>query len=213
MRKTLPLTINIRQLMGILLTASLLWSLPTSAQDAEAAKKRLALMGILPTPERLVQFAAQGDTTVLDLLLQASMDVNASDPVRHVSALHNAAAQGHLSISKSLIERGADVNATDWRGNTPLINAAYFGHLDVVKVLLEKSANINAVSNEGITALSAAIYSGKEPVISYILSMGADPALPKEADKLPLTVAQRAGRDVTANQIQRRLTDKYSDYR
>jgi uncharacterized protein len=205
---TLPLRINLRQLMCILLTATVLWSLPTSAQDIVTAKKRLALMGIDPTPERLVQFAAQGDTTVLDLLLQTGMEVNMSDPVRKVSALHNAAAQGHLRILKLLIERGADVNAADWRANTPLINAAYFGHLDAVKLLLENGADVNAISKEGITPLTASIYSGKEPLISYLLSMGADPAQPKEADKLPLAVAQRAGRVFTAEEIQHRLADK-----
>lgn len=184
------------------------WLRPASAQDAATAQQRLTLMGIVPTPERWVQFAAQGDGTVVDLLLQSGMGANDHESTRQVTALHNAAAQGHLRILKLLIERGADVNVTDWHGNTPLINAAYFGHMDVVKALLEKGANVNTISKEGTTALIAAIYSGKEPLINYLLSFGADPSLPEEVANMPLVVAQRARRDIIATQIKHRLVGK-----
>jgi hypothetical protein len=178
------------------------------SQELRPPKERLAVMGITPSPERLVQFAAQGDGTVVGLLLQTGMSANTSEPVRQVTALHNAAAQGHLRIIQTLIEHGADVNAADWHGNTPLINAAYFGHLDAVKALLEKGANINAISKEGITALTAATYSGNDLVASYLLAQGAASSLPKDGSNAPLAVAQRAKRDAVAASIQQGLGNK-----
>src|SRR5690349_21666469 len=46
------------------------------AQETQTAKQRLAIMGIAPTPERLTQFAAQGDSTVVGLLLQSGLRIN-----------------------------------------------------------------------------------------------------------------------------------------
>lgn len=182
-------------------------SVPVS-QELRPPKERLAVMGITASPERLVQFAAQGDATVVDLLLQTGLSGNTSEPDRQVTALHNAAAQGHLRIIQMLIEHGADVNAADWHGNTPLINAAYFGRLEAVKALLEKGAHINAVSKEGITALTAATYSGNDLVASYLLEKGADPSLRNAGGEAALAVAQRAKRGVVATSIQQRSGNK-----
>jgi len=143
------------------------------AQDATA---RLALMGIEPSSERLAQYAAQGDATVVRLLLQAGVDVNATDPRRQVSALHNAAAQGHLALLTMLVERGAAVDRPDWHGNTPLINAAWHGHLDAVKLLHTGGARLDTVTAEGQTALSVATYSRNQALIDYLQMHQAPPA-------------------------------------
>ncbi len=156
---------------GLLLGTAL--AADASAQTAAVAGQRLAAMGVEASAERLVQFAAQGDSTVVGLLLQTGLDSNAAEPLRQVTAVHNAAAQGHLRLLATLVERGAKVDPADGRGNTPLINAAYFGHLEVVKLLLKHGANVNAVSKEGLSPLSAATYSGKQAVVAYLLEQGA----------------------------------------
>lgn len=178
-----------------------------ASPESLQAKQRLALMGVSPTPERLVQFAAQGDTTVVDLLLAAGLDVNTAEPVRNASALHHAAAGGHMRLAGSLIERGADVNRVDWNGNTPLINAAYFGHLDVVKVLLKKGARIDAVSKSGHSALMAAVFHGKDALAAYLLLQGANPALVTPGGDTAASIAGRAGRSSMSALIAQRLAD------
>jgi len=193
-----------RWLPGSLLVAASVATFPAVAQEPEIAKDRLAAMSVDPTPERLIQFAAQGDIAVVELMLKAGVSVNRADPIRGATALHNAAAQGHLKLLNMLLEWGARPNTVDWHGNTPLISAAYFGRLEIVRTLLEKGANINAVSQHGITALSAAIYSGKEPVVSLLLARGANPALPESGSASPLAVAERAKRDAIAASIVQR---------
>lgn len=159
-------------------------------------------MGLEATPARLVQFAAQGDANVVGLLLQAGVSVNATDPLRQVTALHNAAAQGHVSLMKKLLEQGANVNAADWFGTTPLIAAAYHGQIEAVRLLLQQGAAVNAVSKEGATALTAAVYSGKDALLDLLLAQGASPALPANGEQ-PLAIAQRAGRGAMAAALQK----------
>lgn len=149
------------------------------AQDAAA---RLARMGVEASSERLAQYAAQGDATVVRLLLQAGVDVNTADRQRQVTAMHNAAAQGHLALMAMLVERGADVDRRDWHGNTPLINAAWYGRLDAIKFLQARGARLDTVTDEGQTALSAARYSGNQAVVDYLEAQGARPAGPPRAD-------------------------------
>ncbi|NVE01799.1 ankyrin repeat domain-containing protein [Massilia sp. BJB1822] len=176
--------------------------LPVQAADNPTPSQRLATMGLEATPARLVQFAAQGDANVVALLLQAGVGVNAAEPLRQVTALHNAAAQGHVSLMKKLLEQGANVNAADWYGTTPLIAAAYFGQTEAVRLLLQQGATVNAVSKQGETALTAAVYSGKEALLDMLLAQGASPALPA-AGMQPLAIAQRAGRSNMAAALQK----------
>lgn len=153
-----------------LFAALLLAAGGAQAQDAAA---RLALMGIEPSARRLVQYAAQGDATVVRLLLQAGVDANATDPLRQATALHNAAAQGHLAVMAMLVEHGATVDRPDWNGNTPLINAAWFARLDAIRFLQVRGARLDTVTGEGQSALSAAMYSGDQAVVDYLRAQGA----------------------------------------
>lgn len=150
---------------------------PATASDSTGAQQRLAVMGIDVNAARLIQFAAQGDVMVVDLLLSAGLSVNADEPSRQVTALHNAAAQGHLRLVGLLVERGAGVNPVDWRGNTPLINAAYFGRTEVVRRLLAHGADVSHVSKDGNTALIAAVLSGNPSTVKLLVAAGFDLSL------------------------------------
>jgi ankyrin repeat protein len=171
---------------------------PALAQDASSARQRLAVMGVEASAGRLVQFAAQGDASVVKLLLQAGVSARAAEPLRKVTPLHNAAAQGHLAVMQTLLEQGADVNAADWRGVTPLIDAAYFGQLDAVKLLLQRGADINAASNLG-DVLTAAVYSGQQTMLAHLLAQGARPS------QAALATARRAGRSGMEVLLQRQI--------
>ncbi|NRR32081.1 ankyrin repeat domain-containing protein [Oxalobacteraceae bacterium] len=172
------------------------------AADGNSAAQRLALMSVDATPARLVQYAAQGDGNVVALLLQAGIDANAADPVRHVSALHNAAAQGHLEVMKKLLAQGARADAADWRGTTPLIAAAYYGQVEAARLLLQRGAGVNQVSKEGMTALVAAVYSGKDAMVELLLAQGASPSLPADGER-PLAIAERAQRSAMSAALRR----------
>jgi ankyrin repeat protein len=171
-----------------------------------SAKKRLEAMGVAPTAEHLVQFSAQGDGIIVDLLLQSGLTVNSYEALRMVSPLHNAAAQGHTRLVNMFLERGANVNATDWHGNTPLMNAAYFGRLDISKILITKGAEVNAMSKQGQTALVAAIYSGNQELVAYLLSQGANPELGEPEPSL--VIAERSGKNKIIELIRSQLLDK-----
>ena len=171
------------------------------AADGGTARDRLALRGIEPTPERLVQFAAQGDATVVELLLEAGVHVGAADPRRRVTALHNAAAQGHVRLVRQLLERHADPDAADWEGNTPLINAAYFGQVEVVKILVAHGARLDIRSIGGATVLSAAVYSGKEPLLAWLMAQPAAASLSADIRDAAAAIAIRSQRLAMAAMI------------
>lgn len=178
---------------------------PAASATQSAARQRLATTGVEVSNERLVQFAAQGDRTVVDLLLAAGASVNGADARSRSTALHNASARGHLALAASLLDRGGAVNALDWHGNTPLIEAAYAGHLAVAELLLARGAAIDTVSDEGITALTAAIYADAPTMVAYLLAHGASASVPAQSDALPVEVARRRGRMALAELIERHL--------
>lgn len=177
---------------------------PALATDT-GASERLAQRGIEPSAERLVQFAAQGDSPVVELLLAAGLNARSAEPRHEVTALHNAAAQGHVRLIALLLDRGADVNAADRYGNTALIDAAYFGQLQAVKALLARGANVAAVSGNGQTALSAAVYSGKDALVAVLLAHEGAADLPLSALEAAAVAAGRAQRTTAADMIRTRI--------
>jgi ankyrin repeat protein len=174
-----------------------------AAADEAAARQRLQAMGVAVGPERLVQFAAQGDVKMIELLLQAGVPPGAAEPVRQVTALHNAAAGGHKALVTLLVERGASVDAADWYGNTPLIVAAYHGQAESVKLLLRQGAAVDAAGRDGCTALAAAAYSGKLAVVQALLAGGATASTPCASGDTPLSIARRARATALAAELER----------
>jgi len=93
-----------------------------------------------------LQIAARdGNTEIVDLLLEHGADVN-SPPAKHygATALQFAAIEGLLGIAFLLLENGADVNAppAEIGGRTALEGAAEHGRIDMVQLLLNAGANI-----------------------------------------------------------------------
>lgn len=155
------------------------------------ARERLAATGVEVDVARLVQFAASGDVATVELLLAAGLKADAAEPLRKVTALHNASAQGHRRLVERLLERGANVDAPDWTGATPLIHAAYAGQVTAAGALLEAGAGVDVVPASGPTALIAAIQSGKVELVQRLLAKGADPSLASAHGDTPLEAARR----------------------
>ncbi len=165
-----------------------------AAGESGTPRERLKIMGVEPTIERLVQYAAQGDTTVVELIAAAAgVAVDTAEPTRGATALHNAAAQGHARLVTRLIDLGAPLDAKDFSGATPLTNAAYFGRVDIVRILLTKGARPN-VLNVAVTPLIAAVLGGNAGIVDQLIQAGADPAQAGTTGLTAADMAQISGR-------------------
>ncbi|MES2604558.1 MAG: ankyrin repeat domain-containing protein [Pseudomonadota bacterium] len=107
----------------------------------------------------LMYAARQGCAECIEVLADADVDLNATDPDR-TSSLNLALINQHFATAVALIEAGADVNQFDLFGRAPLYNAIDLNTLpvggrpdlpseekitgyDVAKLLLERGANPN----------------------------------------------------------------------
>jgi uncharacterized protein len=175
---------------------------PVFAQEHALALERLKSMGIAPSSEHLIQFAAQGDLTSVELLHKAGVSIIDAEPLRGVTALHNAAAQGHVRIVGRLLELGAPVNVTDWLGATPLVVAAFYGRINVMQMLIAKGADVNYLPKQTSSALIAAVQNGQISAVEMLLKMGAKADLPDVFGNTALATAELANRHDIVKRLQ-----------
>lgn len=113
--------------------------------------------------------AENGRADVVQLLLDAGVDVNAiaSDYLR--TALHAVAAgecegSGMADTLRVLLAAGADVDSRDINKQTALHLAAYHRRTEVISILLSAGADVDALDNFHDTALHVATQDG---IIDY----------------------------------------------
>ena len=146
-----------------------------AACDATTAHDRLAALGIADTPAAFVASAGAGQTGVLELFLDAGMDVDATDE-RGVAAIVAAVAAERVEVVRLLIARGASLDAPAGNdGMTVLMLAARAGALEVVRALLEGGAPVDSQDGFGNTALMQAAAAGHREVAAHLLAHFADP--------------------------------------
>jgi uncharacterized protein len=88
-----------------------------------------------------------GSAAMVERLLAAGADPNASLTKTSDTALMMAARTGKVDAVKVLLDHGAHVNAHEkWGGTTALMWAVSEHHADVVKLLIEHGAEVNAIS-------------------------------------------------------------------
>ncbi|KAM5255151.1 cortactin-binding protein 2 isoform 2-T2 [Ctenodactylus gundi] len=125
-------------------------------------------------PTLLQQAAAQGNVTLLSMLLnEEGLDINYSCEDGQ-SALYSAAKNGHTDCVRLLLNAEAQVDAADKNGFTPLCSAAAQGHLECVQLLIAYDANINHAAAGGQTPLYLACKNGNNECIKLLLEAGAD---------------------------------------
>ena len=140
-------------------------------------------------------FAASGGghVQVVDALLEAGAQVNATRPQDSATALLIACQNVKVAVVQSLVRAGANVNQTtsDKLGSdSPLIIAAQQGHVQVVDVLIAAGARLDyARPKGGCTALYTACRFGLIDVVRSLLSAGADPRLAAHNAVTPLVIA------------------------
>jgi truncated hemoglobin YjbI len=99
---------------------------------------------------------ARGGANVVRALVQAGARVDASDGVKHCTALHMAARRGNVEIAEALLDSGADIEAPDSIGDTPLRRAVNCDKTDVATLLLARGADPHSKGSKGLTPSVAA---------------------------------------------------------
>jgi uncharacterized protein len=174
----------------------------------------------LPDGEKLLMLAARTDgTEAVEALVNAGVDVNATEPRTGTTALMWAALQNQPFVVKTLLKSGAAVNARSLIPNFPhtppavvgdaleegmsyigqsalpkggwtaLMYAAREGSLEAATMLADSGADLNVTDPDGTSALEYAIINGHYDVGKMLLAMGADPNLADRAGMTPLYAA------------------------
>ncbi|XP_030879129.1 cortactin-binding protein 2 [Leptonychotes weddellii] len=144
-------------------------------------------------PTLLQQAAAQGNVTLLSMLLnEEGLDINYSCEDGH-SALYSAAKNGHTDCVRLLLNAEAQVNAADKNGFTPLCAAAAQGHFKCVELLIAYNANINHAADEGQTPLYLACKNGNKECIKHLLEAGTDRSVKTRDGWTPVHAAVDTG--------------------
>jgi hypothetical protein len=138
------------------------------------------------------------------LLARPEVDINALNSSGE-SALMMAAIKGDLAGVQLLLEHGAKVNQPGW---SALHYAASGPEPKVVALLIERGADIDAGSPNGTTPLMMAAQYGSEDSVTLLLDHGADPRRRNQLDLDVVSFARRAGRDMLAKLLEKRLQQR-----
>jgi ankyrin repeat protein len=86
--------------------------------------------------------AAEGDVTLMHLLLREKESPHSPVNQHGMTPLHVAAGEGHLAVARYLVKRGADLRARDKFGRLPLHYAAGADWLKVVTWMLQQEESL-----------------------------------------------------------------------
>ena len=122
--------------------------------------------------------AHHGDARLVELLLAAGADLNATTRLGDHTPLHVASRAGHATVATALLEAGANANTPTTIGATPLHFAATAGNGDVIAALLDHGADADALEPVwGQTPLMFAAAAARVDALAALLDHGADPNL------------------------------------
>ncbi len=122
----------------------------------------------------LVNAARVGDRGIVELLLDAGVDINEQDAdPAGVTAINIAAYRENVQVFNLLLERGADYSIPSANGFTPLLSAVKSGNLPIARKLLAKGADLEHKNNSGQTALKIAQLNKHPAMIGLLERAGA----------------------------------------
>ncbi|CAI5438376.1 unnamed protein product [Caenorhabditis angaria] len=134
--------------------------------------------------------AQSGHDSLVRMLLNQGVQVDATSTTMNVIPLHLAAQQGHIAVVGMLLSRSTQQqHAKDWRGRTPLHLAAQNGHYEMVSLLIAQGSNINVMDQNGWTGLHFATRAGHLNVVKLFIDSSADPLAETKEGKVPLCFA------------------------
>ena len=150
----------------------------------------------------MIAAAAQGNTSLLDKLLDSGHDVNWQDGEGQ-TPLAAAASQGQETSLRQLLAAGADMALRDENGRSAILQAAAHGQVGTLSLLYAAGASVNQRDHEGQTALTLAAANGHAHALAWLL-LGSDAdihhALPANR-RNALHLAASAGHDVVVAQL------------
>jgi ankyrin repeat protein len=110
----------------------------------------------------------QGNSDVVQLLLENEAEVDVVETDSGCTSLHYAASLGHVDLCESLVRYGANPDAQTARLETPLHLAVSRGHPDVVALLLKFHARLDIRDKDGMTPLQQAEKLKKREIVLLI---------------------------------------------
>ena len=156
-----------------------------------------------------VHWAAQaGHVAILESLLDAGAEVNATTRIGNYTPLHLASSQANSALVETLLEGGANVNATTTNSLATALHLAAqtVGGAESVKVLLEHGADPNArEGSAGQTPLMFAAARNRVESVELLLEAGADPLLSTKV----VDVLQEVFADQQASRFLRQELSEY----
>lgn len=139
---------------------------------------------------------------ILQFLISKGADVNACDPMRQSTILHEAIRNNRLDIINILLDNKVDINAMDALLVTPLILAAYLGKLKIVEVLLNHEANICFQLDDRMSALRVATENGHQAIVRTLLRQCVDMSSRTKQWMLPFRRAEHLNMPVDNHLLQ-----------
>ena len=122
----------------------------------------------------LVNAARVGDRGIVELLLDAGVDINEKDAdPADVTAINIAAYRENVQVFNLLLERGADYSTPSATGFTPLLSAVKSGNLAITRKLLAKGADLEYKTKSGQTALTIARQNNHQAMVNLLERAGA----------------------------------------
>jgi len=142
----------------------------------------------------LHEASAQGNLTMVELLLRLGADPNAQDGGGHAplySLANEYRSSGGGDIVRALAQSGAHINADDGAKHcTALHMAARRGNVEIAAALLDCGADIDRQDSLGDTPLRRAVNCGRIQVASLLLARGADAHAKGNKGLTPLQAAR-----------------------
>ncbi|MDE3156882.1 MAG: ankyrin repeat domain-containing protein [Acidobacteriota bacterium] len=140
--------------------------------------------------------ALNGDVDLVQMLVYAGANLDATTRLGGYTPLHLAARDGRAAVVEALLKAGASTKTATTSGTTALMLAAGSGSVPAVTALLDHGAEVNARETaKGETALMFAAANGRVDAVKVLLQHGADTKiatrvldwekLPKSDPRLP----------------------------
>lgn len=122
-----------------------------------------------------------GNPAIVELLLGAGADINATAFDRGETPLCTALKLGNLAVAELLIQAGVDVNVPSGQGGSLALHIAIeLRNLMIVKLLLEAGVDFNGYTDE--TVLCTVVKLTNMAIVELLLRAGADVNTPPHTD-------------------------------
>lgn len=133
----------------------------------------------------LHQAANLGDLAMVEMLVEAGIDVNAPRECDPEGPLYDAVGHGHVEVARWLLDHGARLDVGGGARGTPLISAATGGSLAAVQLLLDRGADPHVTYGKPPkNALTHALMFNHGEIADLLRSRGVvEPELPPKKAK------------------------------